>query len=158
MSRILKGGAAAALVLATPLLAYYEGYFPQAYSDPVGIPTICYGHTEGVTLNERLDTQTCKALLTRDAMMALDAVNACIHVDLEPWEAGALVSFTYNVGGAALCSSTMAKLANAGAPAAQWCQQMTRWTHAVKFGVTIELPGLVKRRAAETKMCLGEVT
>lgn len=158
-SRILGGGLAAALALATPCVAYYEGCVPKTYVDPVGIPTVCYGHTgHDVKRGQVATTEQCKSLLSSDLAEAAEAVRECVQIDLQPWQAAALISFAHNVGGHALCGSTLARMANSGAPPEIWCSQLRRWTHATKLGVTVELPGLVKRRAAETKMCLGETT
>lgn len=152
--------ASSALVcaLATPCVTYYEGMIPHTYSDPVGIPTACYGHTgKDVKPGKTYTADECKTLLAGDLSKALASVDRCITADVSPPQAAALVSFTYNIGGSALCSSTLARMANAGAPAATWCAQMLRWTKATKLGVTIELPGLVKRRNTEFQMCLGHV-
>lgn len=150
--------AASALVcaLAAPCVAMYEGYVPNTYSDPVGIATACYGHTgPDVQPGNTYTKDGCDKLLTGDLGKALADVDRCIGIDVSPPQAAALVSFTFNVGGQALCRSTLARLANEGAPAPVWCAQMLRWTKATKLGVTIELPGLVKRRNSEYQMCLG---
>ena len=55
-----------ALAVATAAVAIFEGYRPQAYADPVGIPTICYGHTAGVRLGQRKTQAECEALLRAD--------------------------------------------------------------------------------------------
>lgn len=147
---------AGALALAAPIVGYYEGMIPHTYTDPVGIPTICIGHTGADVVPGHVATPgECEALLQADLGGAYGDVRRCIGVPLQPHEAAALTSFTFNVGGAALCTSTLARMANAGAPAAQWCPQLERWVYARKAGVLIQLPGLVKRRAAERAMCEG---
>ena len=151
-------GTSAALVaaLASPLVAYYEGMIPHTYADPVGIPTICYGHTgPDVTPGRVATPDECKALLEGDLAKALAGVDRCIVIDVTPNQAAALVSFAYNIGTGALCSSTLARLANARAPAAEWCAQMSRWTYGTILGIKIELPGLIKRRVSERAMCEG---
>jgi lysozyme len=51
MSKLKAIGAiTGALALGTSLVAGFEGLRTRAYLDPVGIPTICYGHTNGVML------------------------------------------------------------------------------------------------------------
>jgi len=157
--RIIGAGIAACLALATPCVSYYEGMVPRTYADPVGIPTICYGHTGGDVTAERTATDSeCAALLNGDLRMAMQGVLQCVQIDLTPNQAAALVSFAYNVGVPALCRSTLARLANTGAAPEEWCAQLNRWTYATKFGQSIQLPGLVKRRAAETALCLGTST
>lgn len=157
--KVIGGGAAAAIALCAPLVMYSEGLIPHTYADPVGVPTICYGHTGADVTPGRVATaDECKTLLSTDLRQALDAVTQCVHVDMQPHEAAALTSFAYNVGPRALCTSTLARLANAGAPPAVWCAQLSRWVYATKLGVRIELPGLVKRRASERALCMGDAT
>lgn len=144
--------AAGILALATPMVAYYEGYVPQTYADPVGIPTICYGHTgPDVVAGRTASRDECITLLQRDLGTAYGGVVRCIGVPLQPHEAAALTSFTYTVGADALCGSTLARLANGGAPATAWCRELDRWV----FSRGVKLQGLVKRRQAERAMCEG---
>jgi len=155
-NKLLAGIAASAIAIASPLVVYYEGVVPHTYIDPVGVPTACTGHTgPDIAPGQTFTTDTCKALLAADLREAYAAVEQCVRVPLKTNEAAALVSFTFNVGGRAFCGSTMLRMINAGAPATTWCHQLTRWTHATRLGMTIELPGLVKRRDSELSMCLG---
>jgi lysozyme len=39
------GVTGAGLAALAAFVGYHEGYIPHTYADPVGIPTICYGHT-----------------------------------------------------------------------------------------------------------------
>ncbi len=154
-----RTAAATALIcaLASPCVTYYEGYVPHSYADPVGITTACYGNTGYDIQSGKTYTKSqCDKMLTDGLRRALDDVDHCIGIGTSPPQAAALVSFTYNVGRNKLCNSTLARLANEGAAPEVWCAQMLRWTYATKFGVTLELPGLVKRRNAEFHMCLGQ--
>jgi lysozyme len=149
--RALGGGLAAVLAIAVPIVSAFEGYIPHTYSDPVGISTACYGHTgPDVTPGKTYTSSECDALLRGDLAEAYEAVNECIHVPLLPNQAAALTSAAYNAGPSIVCGSTLGKMANAGRPASEWCPQLRRWVYA--HG--IKLPGLVKRREAETKLCL----
>lgn len=145
------GAGALVVALAAPLIAYYEGYVPRGYADPVGIPTACYGHTgPEVRVGQKYTKAQCDALLTEDIRTAQAQVKRCIRVSLKPHEEAALVSFTFNVGGKALCGSTLARRVNAGElPAA--CSELSKWV----YSRGIKFPGLVKRRAAERAMCEG---
>jgi lysozyme len=143
--------AAAVLALAIPLVSAFEGYVPHTYADPVGIPTACYGHTGAdVTPGRTYSDAECAALLRGDLGEAYEMVRECIHVPLTPGQAAALTSAAYNVGPSIVCGSTLGRMANAGKPAREWCPQLRRWiyAHGVKF------PGLVKRREAETQLCM----
>ena len=144
----LGAGALAGLLA---LVAYHEGYVPRTYADPIGIPTICFGHTgPDVTPGRTATRGECEALLSEDLAEAWEGVQRCIRVPMAEHQAAALTSFTYNVGERALCRSTLAKHANAG----NWlaaCAELSRWVYAGQK----QLPGLVKRRAEERKLCEG---
>ena len=155
--KIAAGTMAAVLAAASPCVAWYEGYVPQTYRDPVGIPTACYGHTgPDVTVGRSFTRDECDRLLHGDLAEAFTAVSQCVRAPMEPYEAAAMVSFTFNVGGHAFCGSTMLRLVNAGADGNVFCAQLRRWTKSTLLGVKIELPGLVKRRDAEYRMCMGQ--
>lgn len=147
--RIVIGGAAGALSLATAVVSQFEGYHPSAYRDPVGIPTICYGHTGDVDMGQTLSRAECKELLAEDLGDAFDAVDQHVDTDLPPARRAALASFVYNVGEGKFARSTLLKRLNAGKVRAA-CDELDRWVYAKGR----KLGGLVKRRAAERKLCL----
>jgi len=65
-TRLKVGAGAASLVLslAAGLVVHFEGYVPHTYADPVGIPTICYGHTGSDVKPGTVATQEeCQKLL-----------------------------------------------------------------------------------------------
>lgn len=130
-------------------VAGFEGLRQVAYADPVGIPTICFGETKGVKLGQKATLEECKAMLAESLAQADQAVMLCTKVKLSDERRAALVSFTYNVGAGAYCSSTLLKKLNAGDTIGA-CDQLLRWTKAKG----IELPGLVKRRQEERRLCL----
>lgn len=146
--RVIGKAIAAALALATPLAGYYEGNRLIAYLDSVGIPTICYGHTEGVKLGQTMTQAQCDQLLQGELGEYAEAVDRLVIVYMPPSRHAALTSFAYNVGIGAFERSTLLRLLNAGQPAAA-CDQLMRW---VKARGT-QWPGLVKRRAAERELC-----
>ncbi|NHZ93222.1 glycoside hydrolase family protein [Massilia sp. CCM 8733] len=143
---------AAWVAIAVTIVGGFEGLRLAAYADPVGIPTICFGETKGVRLGQRATLAQCDAMLADSLQLANRAVDDCIRAPLPDYRRAALVSFTYNVGGDAMCKSTMARKLNAG-DVQGGCDEMLRWTLAKG----IRLPGLVKRRAIERNMCLGVV-
>lgn len=146
-----SGIAGVVLALAATVAVYFEGYIPTTYADPVGIPTICYGHTgPDVTPGRTATKAECSALLEQDLATAYSAVKRCITSPMQPHQAAALTSATYNAGPKIVCGSTLQKLANAGDWAGA-CKQLERWVWASGR----KLPGLIKRRAAERAICEG---
>lgn len=144
----LIAGSGSALVLAAALVGFYEGNHPTAYDDPVGIPTICYGHTASVKPGQTLSDARCDELLAADLGHAFRVLDASVTVPLPATRRAALASFIYNVGVGSFQRSTLLQKLNAG-DAAGACAELSRW---VKAGGR-ELPGLVIRRAAERELC-----
>lgn len=146
-----KSAVALIIAMASSVAAYWEGYIPYTYADPVGVPTICYGHTgPDVTPGRTVTRAECDALLNTDLRDAYADVVRCIRVPMQPHQAAALTSAAYNLGAQVVCGSTLQRKANAG----DWsgaCAQLDRWVYA---GDVI-LRGLVRRRSAERAMCEG---
>jgi len=152
-ARIAASIAGAIIAIAAPVIAYHEGYVPKTYADPIGIPTVCFGQTgPAAKPGAEYTREECEAMLAGEIVTTLARLDQCLATPLSPPEWAALTSLAYNVGTNAICSSTIARMIRSGAPAAQWCEQFPRWVYA---GGKV-LPGLVKRRAAERKICLGE--
>lgn len=151
--RIVAGMAGVIVAIAAPVIAYHEGYVPKTYADPIGIPTVCFGQTGSAAKPGIEYTRAeCDAMLNAEVADTLTALDRCLAVPLEPHQWAALTSLAYNTGTGAICKSTIARMIRAGRPAIEWCEQFPRWVYA---GGKV-LPGLVKRRAAERKVCLGE--
>ena len=147
--KIISAAVAAAIGLATPVVMHFEGLRTAAYSDPVGIPTICWGHTGAeVRLGQKNSVEACKDLLIADLLTANRAIDACVTVPLTANQRGAFASFTFNVGGGKFCRSSLLKKLNAG-DAAGACAELSRWVYAGGE----KLPGLVRRRATERALC-----
>lgn len=153
--KMVGGALAAVLALAVPTVVYFEGTKLRAYLDPVGIPTICSGETQGVSLGQTMTRQQCDELTTRRVTEFARNVDKLVTVPLPPARHAALTSFAYNVGMGAFQRSSLLRLLNAGQTKAA-CEQLMRWTYATRFGVRIQLNGLVKRRQAERDLCLLE--
>lgn len=144
---------AAWVAIAVASVSGFEGLRTVAYRDPVGIPTICFGETVGVNMGQIRTIEECKAMLADSLEIANKAVERCVRVPMSADRHAALVSFTYNIGGTAFCTSTLVRKLNAmdilGA-----CNELPRWNKAKG----IVLPGLVKRREQERQMCLNGLT
>lgn len=140
------GAGAVALVL--PVVMLYEGTVFRSYKDPADIVTVCTGHTgSDVKMGQSYTKAQCEELLYRDLLQHADAL-ACIRVPLTDHQRAAFLSFAFNVGNGAFCKSTLVRKANAGDITGA-CAELSRWTMAGGR----ELPGLVKRRAAERQLC-----
>tara|TARA_R110002051_G_scaffold23587_1_gene59370 strand:- start:56 stop:541 length:486 start_codon:yes stop_codon:yes gene_type:complete len=147
--RLAIGATAGALSIATAVVSYYEGYQPTAYRDPVGVPTICFGHTATARMGQTLSQERCTQLLQADLGHAFSAVDRRAQVDLPPPTRAALASFVYNVGEGTFARSTLLRKLNAGDLRGA-CHELSRWVYAGGR----KLNGLVKRRATERELCL----
>lgn len=135
--------------IAVGCVSGFEGLRQYVYRDPVGIPSFCFGETKNPEWGKRYSVDECKALLA-DRLEEFNAgVDRCVTAPLSDSRRAALVSFSYNVGVGAFCQSQLVRKLNAGDPTA--CDELLKWTKAK--GIT--LPGLVKRREEERRLCLG---
>lgn len=144
---------AAWCAIAVTCVSGFEGLRTAAYSDPVGIPTICFGETKGVRLGQRATVDECKGMLADSLEIANRGVDSCVRTYLPDTRRAALVSMTYNIGVGNFCGSTLVRKLNAGDTRGA-CDEMSRWNRAKG----IVLPGLTKRREAERQMCLQGLT
>lgn len=146
---------AAAIAAATAIAVPAEGLRQWAYYDPPGVLTVCYGHTGDVDKGRRYSIEECKALLDRDMLNAVLAVERCQPGLPEPVLA-AFADAVFNLGPTVACDrskSTAARLL-ATQRYAEACYQLPRWNKARVAGEMVELPGLTKRRDAERRLCL----
>ena len=146
---------AAWLSICIGCVASFEGLRTVAYTDPAGIPTVCFGETKDVRLGDSHTAEECRTLLRGRLEEFGGYVDSCVSVLLPPARKAALTSFTYNVGQQAFCTSTLVALLNEGR-VYEACNQLLRWNKITKAGVKIVLPGLTTRRQVERLMCLEE--
>jgi len=141
-----------ALALAMAVIMKWEGRRFVPYRDPVGVLTVCYGHTgPDVIEGNRYTLAECKALLQRDTDIAEAIVQRCLPMPKPKHVQAALVSATFNIGERVVCGSTLQRLALAG----DWpgaCAQLDRW----KYAKGRVLRGLERRRADERALCEGQ--
>jgi len=151
-----------AITLATALLrqAGFEGFCATPYVCPAGYWTIGYGsrwlvNGQPVTARTSLiDRATADSLLLQ-TVTTLDAtLSRLLKVSLSDVQRAALLSWQYNVGTAAVESSTLLRKLNAGDYAGA-ADELLHWDKATVRGHLVELPGLAKRRAYERDVFLG---
>lgn len=128
----------------------HEGMVRTAYVDPVGVVTVCAGHTRTAKLGQKLSAEQCERLLREDLSYAENAVRRLVRVPVTQNQYDALISWTFNFGEGKLATSTLLRKVNAndcwGAGA-----EFAKWTKGRVRGELVVLPGLVKRRADERK-------
>ena len=143
----------AALLIAVSLAIPAEGLRQTVYKDPPGIATVCYRHTgKDIFVGKVYTLKECEAFLDADMRSAILTVERC-HPNLPEKVLAAFADAVYNIGPKVACDSTastlLAKKDFVGA-----CNQLPRWDKSTIAGVSVRLPGLTKRRAAEKEICL----
>ena len=132
-------------------IADFEGFRPEAYIPVAGdVPTIGFGHTADVKLGQSVTVPEALSLLREDVREAEKVVRDCIKVPLTQNEFDSFTSFAFNVGRKAFCQSTLVRKANAGDFAGA-CDELKKWV----FVGGSKLTGLVNRRDAEWRRCMG---
>ncbi len=148
------GIACAALLVA--VVPKFEGTVLRGYLDPVGIPTKCMGDTDDVIIGKNYTTAECIASLDQQLIAHAEPVLSCTPtLQGHTYQLAAAVSFAYNIGSSAYCSSTAAKRFNAGDYRGA-CKAFNESDAGRPQWITAQgkvLPGLVKRRAAERALC-----
>lgn len=136
----------------------FEGLRLNPYHDPVGFPTVGYGHLlsreawadlsrwKSVTQDEALE------LLESDMMVAYKSVKRLIKVPLTCGQEAALIDFAFNCGGGNLqISALRMKINRQDYEGAANELNGSKWASAKG----VRLPGLVRRRKAEKEVFLG---
>lgn len=128
------------------LIKDFEGFSSKTYVCPAGYKTIGYGHISDNNINDITKIEAEK-LLAEDIYKAERSVERNIRVDLTQGQFDALVSFVFNLGGAALQRSTLRQKVNReehqDVP-----KEFMRWVYTAGMVLT----GLVKRRQAEAEI------
>ena len=121
-----------------------------------GVLTVGYGHTgPDVQIGRCVSEAEAEALLRADLAAAERAVARLAPAGLAPHVRAALISFTYNAGAGAFERSTLLKLLNRGEIRAA-ADELPKWVWGVVSGEKVRLAGLVRRRAAERALMLGQ--
>jgi len=133
------------------LIKKFEGCKLESYQCAAGVWTIGYGSTQGVSNGMVITHERAESLLMEDIEVYEEEVNKAVQVDIDQCMFDALVSWTFNLGGANLNSSTMLKVLNSkdfdNVP-----EQIKRWN---KAGGKVN-EGLIRRREAESLLFQGQ--
>lgn len=116
----------------------------KAYQKQGDVPTIGFGHTQGVRLGDTCVPEQADQWLADDLAPVAQRVSSYVTVPLEQHRFDALCSFAFNLGTGALHGSTLLKLVN-GADFVGAALEFTKWDHSGGK----EVAGLLKRRNAE---------
>lgn len=133
----------------------HEGLRLKSYYDAVGKPTIGYGNTfyengKPVRMGEVISMARAESLLRFIVDKSFSpVVSNLVTSDINQNQFDALVSFAYNVGNAALASSTLLKKVNAKPADPSIEQEFLKWDKGTVKGKKVVLPGLSKRRKDE---------
>ncbi len=124
----------------------------KPYLDPVGLPTIGYGHRVASMDHPPITAAEAVVMLGDDLARFRDmALRLSPGLKDEPERrCAAIVDFCFNAGGNAYAKSVLRLRVNEK----KWpeaAEQMRRWVYGTVQGEKVVLPGLVKRRAATAK-------
>lgn len=133
------------------LIKKFEGCKLESYKCAAGVWTIGYGSTKGIKEGMSITQEKAEELLLEDVSVFEDNVLDSVTMPLSQHQFDALVSWTFNLGGANLKASTMLKKLNAG-EYEEVPSQMKRWN---KAGGKV-LQGLIRRREAESLLFEGK--
>lgn len=137
------------------LIKRFEGFRGVAYLCPAGVPTIGWGTTEGVTMedvrNKRSITREEGEQLLMQHLVTYERVVQRALGDCNQHEFDACVSLAYNIGTAGFSGSTVAKAHRRGDKLAA-CRAFGLWNKATVAGKRQVLAGLTARRAAEAAL------
>lgn len=140
------------------VIASLEGLSLKKYICPAGLPTIGYGHVMKEGDKELITLEEAKEILIKDVARFEKGVNEHVKVLLQQREFDSLVCFSFNIGLVAFKNSTLLKLLNKAIPDDIVTDQFDRWVYTTKKGYRVKLNGLVKRRAIEKAIFLGDKT
>jgi lysozyme len=130
------------------LIKQFEGLALHAYQDIARRWSIGYGHTGDVKPGDEITEHMADVILESDLERFETEVDE-LAPGANPNEFAAMVSFAYNLGGAALKRSHLLQQWQWGnKPAA--AAEFMKWVYAAGHMA----PGLVRRRAAERELFL----
>lgn len=136
--------------LAVDFVKRWEGFRACAYRCPAGVMTIGYGHTGDVKAGDVVTYHEADELLLKDLQSTAERLAPYIQVPVTEGQAVALTSLAFNLGVQGMVRK---------------CPRLMRALNAREYEAAADefldvtnggVPGLVKRRAAERALFLGE--
>lgn len=155
------------IAILEPLITEFEGVKLKAYKCPAGVVTIGAGFTGkipdecrdigtevkmGMTITQEQSTRLLKVAMDKYWQGALKYSPNLINAS--PSRQAAIIDFCYNCGLGNYQVSSLLLAVNKG----DWYEaskSILKWNKARVKGVLKVLPGLVRRREAESKLLLG---
>lgn len=133
------------------LIKHFEGFSPKIYICPAGFSTIGYGHK--ILAHEKelehITHTDAENILKHDLLYAERAVLRYISAELSDNQFSALVSFTFNLGAAALQRSSLRHKINYGLYQ-EGANELLKWVYCAGRKTL----GLLRRRIEEQKLFL----
>ena len=147
-------GAYEFLKIAIPLTSRWEGIRLRAYRDIVGVWTVCFGETNGVTASSSYTREECESMLQAQLLDYRKRLHGYFTADtlatrLPATRDAAFTDLAYNAGVYAIGRSTAVRRLNEGRVVAA-CEALTWWN---KAGGRV-VRGLVARRTENKALCL----
>ena len=131
-------------------LKEFEGLRTKAYLDAAGVPTIGYGHTQGVRMGDVISEYWAEMFLKADLYDVEKQVDSLGHWNQPQFDA--LVSFAFNIGFWKLKTSELLKTIQTGGNMRAIKKEFMRWVWAGGK----KQKGLERRRAWEAKRFFEE--
>ena len=133
-----------------------EGLRLTAYLCPAGIPTIGYGSTHGVTMDDvrkkrKISMIEAERLLSKELDEFSEGVLRLCKIAPLQSQLDAMTSLAFNIGLGAFSKSSVLRAHNRG-DSASASRAFNLWNNARVNGVLKQLPGLTKRRAIEAAL------
>lgn len=130
------------------LIKEFEGFSSKPYLCPGNYKTIGYGHMLNTNdQRSEITREEAEGLLEEDILNIENSVLRNINISLTQGQFDALVSFTFNVGSAALQRSTLRQKVNRGEHA-EVPKEFMRWI----FANGKKVLGLINRRVVEASL------
>lgn len=150
---VMLGGTVAGGIIALSMnfIEPHEGRRHTTYVDPVGVPTVCVGHTLAAIPGKTYSDEECDLLLLADTIPLVIGIGKLAERPLSDEQWVACTSLAFNIGLTAFRKSTLLRRINEGDEAGA-AAEFERWRLA---GGKV-LPGLVVRRAREARLFEGQ--